>query len=78
MRNSISSTLSLRPRSLFMVSLALTLLCPAFVSSTLIASSALEAAESKDEFSALKVGDRVRVVLRRGGRYEGEVVEKSG
>ncbi len=31
-----------------------------------------------DDFSALKVGDRVRVVLRRGGRYEGEVVEKSG
>lgn len=83
MRNSKSSTLSLRPRSLFMVSLfmvslILTLLCPAFVSSTPLSSSALEAAESKDEFSALKVGDRVRVVLRRGGRYEGEVVEKSG
>ena len=29
-----------------------------------------------DDFDSIKVGDRVRVTLRRGGKYEGEVVEK--
>ncbi|MBT5738445.1 MAG: hypothetical protein HN891_07785 [Planctomycetes bacterium] len=31
-----------------------------------------------DEFDSIQVGDRVRVKLRRGGSYEGEVVEKAG
>ena len=31
-----------------------------------------------DDFDSIKVGDRVRVTLRRGGKYEGEVVEKTG
>ena len=31
-----------------------------------------------DDFDAIKVGDRIRVTLRRGGKYEGEVVEKVG
>ncbi|MEE2890075.1 MAG: DUF1570 domain-containing protein, partial [Planctomycetota bacterium] len=31
-----------------------------------------------DDFDSIKVGDRVRVTLRRGGKYEGEVVEKVG
>lgn len=33
---------------------------------------------SRDDFDSIKVGDRVRVTLRRGGKYEGEVVEKTG
>ncbi|MEC9476102.1 MAG: hypothetical protein VX764_03600 [Planctomycetota bacterium] len=33
---------------------------------------------SVDDFDSINVGDRVRVTLRRGGKYEGEVVEKVG
>ena len=33
---------------------------------------------STDEFDSIQVGDRVRVKLRRGGTYEGEVVVKAG
>ena len=33
---------------------------------------------SQDDFDSIKVGDRLRVKLRRGGSYEGEVVERAG
>ncbi|MGE4618345.1 MAG: hypothetical protein AAEJ04_00890 [Planctomycetota bacterium] len=33
---------------------------------------------TEDDFDSINVGDRVRVTLRRGGKYEGEVVEKVG
>ncbi len=37
-----------------------------------------QSAPVADDFDSIKVGDRIRVTLRRGGRYEGEVVEKVG
>lgn len=58
--------------------ICLCFLCSADFMAETHASSPVASGSEVDDFSALKVGDRVRVVLRRGGRYEGEIVEKSG
>ena len=42
-----------------------------------VAAVAGETVQAQD-FDKIKVGDRIRVKLRRGGSYEGEVVERVG